>query len=75
MTILHASLTEYLILFGTAVGTEGLLHVDVFFVQANRRARQGHSGRFLATDYFMILEGEQWVMSAGAHNPLAALHC
>lgn len=47
MTLLYASLSEYLIIFGSPIGTEG------------------HSGRYFADVYDIMIEGDMWVYLEG----------
>ena len=57
MTVLHASMSEYIIIFGTAIGTEG--HTGRFL--AGTLITHGAMLLTLhADDYFTILQGEQW---------------
>lgn len=51
MDLLHCSITEYIMFFGTPIGSEG------------------YSGRFLADDFFMIIEGEQHSYEPGDLDP------
>lgn len=48
LALLHASLKEYVIIFGSPLGSDG------------------HTGRFRATDWFHILDGEQQAYEEGA---------
>ncbi len=48
MMVLHASLTEYLLIFGSSTGTEG------------------SSGRFMAEDWFHMIDGEHWSYAEGS---------
>ncbi len=47
MCFLHASLSEYLLIFGTPIGTEG------------------HSGRYAASVYDILIDGEMWGYTEG----------
>lgn len=51
MNLLHCSITEYIMIFGTPIGSEG------------------HSGRYMSDDFFMIIEGEQHSYAPGDIDP------
>lgn len=70
MYIIHASITEYLIIFGSSP-----LH-DCPFPQllthtppGTAIGTEGHSGRHTADDYFHILFGTQTAYTAGVYEP------
>ncbi|KAF7321724.1 ERG2 and sigma1 receptor-like protein [Mycena kentingensis (nom. inval.)] len=64
MYIIHASITEYLIIFGTPLGTEG--HRQVLLDASLDALTDSGSGLHTADDYFHILTGEQWAFRPGA---------
>ena len=66
--LLHGSITEYLILFGTPIGTEGHSgrYISRHFPRVDDvRAHFGCLFSYYADDYFIILKGEQWGYSQG----------
>jgi len=87
MYIIHASITEYLIIFGRysvlpfifggccCFGPE-LIHESLH--SGSAVGTEGHSGRHTADDYFHILTGEQWAYVPGEYErevyPAGSVH-
>ena len=67
MTLLHASLSEYVIIFGTPIGTDGHTGTKLWILEHVQTCIQRvPKGRFTSDDYFIILDGEQWAFSPGS---------
>lgn len=68
MYIIHASITEYLIIFGIA-RTPSVFRTVTLTLAGTAVGTEGHTGRHTADDYFHILKGTQLAYSPGSYEP------
>jgi C-8 sterol isomerase len=75
MYIIHASITEYLIIFGkkslhlSYLSGAGGFNICLYFLVGTAIGTEGHSGRHTADDYFHILRGTQFAYTPGTFEP------
>lgn len=73
MYIIHASITEYLIIFGKLTHSRLSYHCNHDVVSKHSIGTaigtEGHTGRHTADDYFHILTGTQLAYTAGEYEP------